>query len=98
MPASQPDAADFRVWSTDEAPPSHSVPPNVAVKAAAAQGEAAFARYHMALMRAYFYENRNVTDPATIREVAAACALDMARFEADVVDAGVAGSVTLRFS
>ena len=82
VPASQPDAGEFRVWSTDEAPPSHSVPPNVAVKAAATQGR--FDLYHLALMRAYFFENRNVTDTATLLDVAAACDLDLVRFEADL--------------
>ena len=93
VPAAQPDAGEFRVWSTDEAPPSHSVPPNVAVKAAAVQGRDAFERYHLALMRAYFYENRNVTDTTTILDVAAACGLDMVRFEADLADEAIARSV-----
>jgi predicted DsbA family dithiol-disulfide isomerase len=84
VPASQPDSGDFRVWSTDEAPPSHSVPPNVAVKAAAAQGR--FDRYHLALMRAYFFENRNVTDRTTLLAVADECDLDRVRFEADLAD------------
>lgn len=84
-PASQPDGGRFRPWSTDEAPPSHSTPPNVAVKAAARQG--ALRRYHLALMDAYFWENRNVTDAQTLIAVAAACALDVDRFTADLYDA-----------
>lgn len=91
MPAAQPDAGKFRVWSTDEAPPSHSVPPGVAVKAAARQG--AFDRYQLAVMRTYFYDNRNVTDRATLLEVARACELDPARFEADLEDEEVLRSV-----
>jgi len=91
VPASQPDSGDFRVWSTDEAPPSHSVPPNVAVKAAAAQGR--FDVYHLALMRAYFFENLNVTDRTTLLDVAGRCELDLIRFEADLADEQIARAV-----
>jgi len=83
-PAAQADAGEFRVWATDEAPPSHSVPPAVGVKAAARQG--AFEAYHPALMRAYFAENRNVTEPATMVAVARDCGLDVERFVSDLAD------------
>jgi predicted DsbA family dithiol-disulfide isomerase len=83
VPASQSDGGRFRVWSTDEAPPSHSIPPNVAVKAAAyVGGREAFDRYHLALMDAYFYENRNVTDRATLVRVAEGCDMDSQAFAA----------------
>ncbi len=82
--AAAPNAARFRVWASDEAPPSHSIPPNVGVKAAARQG--AFARYHRALMDAYFYDSRNVTDCATMVEVAESCGLDAAAFAAALED------------
>lgn len=78
------EAAQFRPWSTDESPPSHSVPPNVAVKAAARQG--AFERYHLALMHAYFWENRDVSAMTTQMDVAAACGLDVDKFVADARD------------
>jgi len=81
-PAGQEDAGEFRVWQSDAEPPSHSIPPNVAVKAAAAQN--AFGPYHMALMHAYFWENRNVTARSTIVEVAKSCGLDVASFERDL--------------
>ena len=54
-PAAQEDAGRFTVWSTEEPPPSHSVPPAIAAKAAARQGADAFARYHRALMENYFH-------------------------------------------
>ncbi len=90
-PAEQPDAGEFRVWSTDAPPPSHSVPPNVAVKAAARQR--GFERYHLPLMRAYFYENRDVTDPDTIVAVAEECGLDIDRFLVDLKDESVGREV-----
>jgi predicted DsbA family dithiol-disulfide isomerase len=83
-PAAQPDAGEFRVWATDESPPSHSIPPAVAVKAAARQD--AFARYHVALMHAYFARNLDVTSRANILVVARECGLDEAAFERDLDD------------
>ena len=35
-PAAEPDGGTFRVWATEEGPPSHSVPPHLVAKAAAA--------------------------------------------------------------
>jgi predicted DsbA family dithiol-disulfide isomerase len=90
-PASQPDAARFRIWSTDEPPPSHSIPPQIALKAAARQG--AFDSYHLAVMDAYFWENRNVTATETLIEVARNAGLDIGRFEADLNDVDLAREV-----
>jgi len=83
-PAGQADSGEFRVWATEEAPPSHSVPPNVAVKAAGRQH--ALERYHMALMHAYFARNLDVTAKGNIVRVAAECGLDTELFERDVDD------------
>jgi predicted DsbA family dithiol-disulfide isomerase len=64
--AAEPDAPAFRVWQSDAGPPSHSVPPHLVAKAAAAIGPDAFHRMHDRLMQAYFAENRDITDPATL--------------------------------
>jgi len=90
-PASAADAGEFRVWSGDEQPPSHSVPPAVALKAAARQG--AFSRYQMALMHAYFADNRNVTDSGTITAVAHECGLDLEAFARDLGDPAIVQEV-----
>ena len=92
-PAAQPDAGEFRVWATGEEPPSHSIPSAVAVKAAGRQGEAAFARYHHALMHAYFARNLNVSSRATIELVARECELDLDAFARDLEDPSIAGQV-----
>lgn len=68
-PASEPDSGAFRPWETDAAPPSHSIPPHRVAKAAQALGNAAFERIHHRLLHAYFWENRNITDAATLREI-----------------------------
>ena len=90
-PAGQPDAGEFRVWATDEEPPSHSIPSAVAVKAAGRQG--AFPRYHRALMHAYFARNLNVSSRRVIELVAAECDLDLAAFARDLDDPVLAGQV-----
>jgi len=66
-PAAEPDAPPFRVWEGDAGPPSHSLPPHLIAKAAATLGEDAFHRMHERLMRAYFAENRDITDLDTLR-------------------------------
>jgi predicted DsbA family dithiol-disulfide isomerase len=66
-PAADPDAPAFRPWEGGAGPPSHSVPPHLVAKAAATLGPDAFDRIDARLMRAYFAENRDITDEATLR-------------------------------
>ncbi len=66
-PAADPDAGNFRVWSTDVGPPTHSVPAHLVAKAAAALGADAFRAVHDRLLVAYFEENRDISDPAALR-------------------------------
>jgi predicted DsbA family dithiol-disulfide isomerase len=73
--AADPDGGTFSVWRGDAGPPSHSVPPHLAAKAAARLGSEAFARLHAALLRAYFTDNRDITDPHTLRAIWHECAL-----------------------
>ncbi len=62
-PAAEEDGATFTTpWSTDEGPPSHSVPPHLIAKAAAALGPDAFKAMHARLLRAYFTENHDITN------------------------------------
>jgi predicted DsbA family dithiol-disulfide isomerase len=64
--AGEADGGTFRVWATDVGPPSHSVPPHLVAKAAAQLGGAAFDAIHERLLHAYFAENRDITDAATL--------------------------------
>ena len=80
-PAAEPDAGEFRVWEGDAGPPSHSVPPHLVAKAAAAHGEDAFRRIHLRLMRAYFAENRDITDDAVLLDLWREQGLPEADFE-----------------
>lgn len=65
-PAAEPDAGAFRVWASDEGPPSHSVPPHLAAKAAAALGPESFRALHDRLLRAYFHESRDISDDGVL--------------------------------
>jgi len=80
-PAAEPDSGTFRVWQGDAGPPSHSIPPHLVAKAAAQLGEEAFRRMHTRLLEAYFAENRDVTDSATLRALWREVELPEAEFE-----------------
>ena len=73
--------AEFRVWASDEGPPSHSVPAHLVAKAAAALGPAEFQRVHRALLHAYFAENRDVSNARTLWALWAECGLPEAALE-----------------
>ena len=92
-PAAEPESGSFTVWSTDEPPPSHSVPPAIAAKAAARQGTEAFARYHRALMEGYFRDNRNITEPENLLRIASETGLDVAAFVGATRDPALAREV-----
>ena len=65
-PAAEEDAGTFRVWEGDAGPPSHSVPPHLVAKAAAAVSDEAFRAVHDRLLRAYFAESLDISDAATL--------------------------------
>ncbi|MDJ0850230.1 MAG: DsbA family protein [Myxococcota bacterium] len=68
-PSAEEDSGDFRVWSGDAGPPSHSVPAHQVAKAAAGYGVEPFRRMHDRLLRAYFGENRDISAADTLREL-----------------------------
>ena len=84
-PAQDGDGGTFRVWATDAGPPSHSVPPHLVAKAAAELGAEAFRDIHQRLLTAYFTDNRDITDPATLAAIWSEAALpgdELARADA----------------
>jgi len=68
-PGAEEDAGPFRVWASEEGPPSHSVPPHRVAKAAARVSPDAFRRMHDRLMTAYFAENRDISSFEVLREL-----------------------------
>ncbi len=82
-PASMEPATTFRTWTGEHPPPSHSMPSAIAGKAVLRSfGDAAFDRFHLALMRAYFAENRTISERTVILDVARSVGLDAAKLEA----------------
>jgi len=65
--AAEPDGGTFRAWRSDAGPPSGSLPPHLVARAAADLGRAAFDSLHERLFHAYFAENRDITERATLR-------------------------------
>jgi predicted DsbA family dithiol-disulfide isomerase len=80
-PAAAAPDVEFRPWR-DEMPPSHSVPPAIAVEGAKHFGEPRATRYHLALMRAYFVDHRDVA----ARDVVIAVAQDVGIDPAELID------------
>lgn len=80
-PAAAEEGATFRVWATTEGPPTHSVPPHLAAKAAAHHGPEAFARMHAALLDAYFARNRDITRVGTLQALWTGIGLPHADFD-----------------
>ena len=79
-PGSEPDAAVFRPWQAETPPPSHSVPPHVAAKAAASLGRESFRALHARMLAAYFRENRDISDRSTLRALWCEAGLPDAEF------------------
>ena len=90
-PASAPQAPVFNPWAGDEGPPSHSLPAQVALKAAACQG--LFEPFHLALMKAYFSDSRDISARETLVDIARNCGLDSAAFAVALDDEELARGV-----
>jgi predicted DsbA family dithiol-disulfide isomerase len=66
-PGAESDAGPFQVWTSDEGPPTHSVPAHRVAKAAARVSPEAFRKMHVRLMTAYFAENRDISSYEVLR-------------------------------
>ena len=75
--------ASFRQWSGEHQPPSHSVPPAVAGKVAARQGAEAYRNFSDGMFKAYFTENRTISDTDVIVAIAGETGLDQQTFVDD---------------
>ncbi len=71
----EPDAT-FNQWSGEHEPPSHSIPSSIAGKVAETFGEEAFHSYHWRLLESYFTENRTISDPEVLVDVAIQVGID----------------------
>lgn len=80
--AAEPDAPRYRPWQGDAGPPTHSVPAQVAAKAARRLDPEAGERLHDALLRAYFEESRDISHRDVLRTLWEEAGLAPAGFEA----------------
>lgn len=71
-------------WPADKALPDSSMPAHEAAKCAQAQGREAFERYHMALMKAYFSDCRDISDRPELISLAEEVGLDVGKFISDL--------------
>ncbi len=72
--------ATFNTWSGEHEPPSFSLPPAMAGKAAQTFGEEAYNRFHWRMLESYFTENRTISDIEVILDVANQCDIDVEEF------------------
>jgi predicted DsbA family dithiol-disulfide isomerase len=79
-PAEMEPRAEFRVWSTDELQPTSSIPAHVAAKSLALIEPEAADAFHHRLLRAYFNENRTISDWAVLADLAADVGVDRDEF------------------
>ncbi len=80
-PAEMEPRATFNQWSGEHEPPSYSVPSAVAGKVAATFGPGARKAFSDAVFRAYFTENRTVSDIGVLIRLAGEAGLDATEFE-----------------
>ena len=79
-PAALEPGATFRVWASDEPQPTSSVPAHVAAKALARLAPEASDAFHHRLLRAYFAENRTISDRSVLADLAADVGVDRGEF------------------
>ncbi len=62
-PASFESSIEFNVWASQDPPPASSVEPHVAAKLIQAQQPDHWHAFHLGLMKAYFTDNRDISNP-----------------------------------
>lgn len=79
-------ALGIRPWVTGARYPGSSVPALLAAQAARHQGAEVSEVFHFSLFRTFLLENRDISEPAVLEEVALASGLDLDRFRIDCKD------------
>ena len=80
-PGAEEDSGEFRVWSSADPAPSHSVPAHCVAKAAARVSPLAFRSVRERLMSAYFTDNRDISSFDVLRDIWLGEGLPQASFE-----------------
>ena len=79
-------ALGIRPWVAGERYPGSSVPALLAAQAARRQGEEVADAFHFSLFRTFLVENRDISEPAVLEEVALASHIALDRFRIDYQD------------
>lgn len=81
-PGSMEPKTVFNEWSGQNDPPSHSMPSAIAGKVAESFGPDSYQAFHHAALKAYFTENRTISDRDVLLEIAGEAGLDKVEFDA----------------
>ena len=76
----------IRPWVTGDRYPSSSLPALLAGQAAKRQGEKLSEIFHFALFRTFLVDNRDISDPNVLAEVAKGAGLNLEQFLTDYKD------------
>jgi predicted DsbA family dithiol-disulfide isomerase len=87
-PAAMEPAADFHIWddSSDD-PPTSSLPAQIAAKAVDRCSPARATDFHWALLKAYFTDNRDISNWTVLRAIAADSGIDQVPFD-ELIEVG----------
>jgi len=76
----------WKIWEQPEDYASRGLRAFWAAEAARRQGEAAFSRFHITLLRASHEQRRDIAEIKTLTEVAESVGLEMTQFQKDLTD------------
>jgi len=79
-PAAEEDAGQFRTWTGDAPPPSHSIPAHIAAKAAETISSAGAKTLHDNLLSAYFSQSRDISSHEVLSDLWAQAGLPAETF------------------
>jgi predicted DsbA family dithiol-disulfide isomerase len=74
----------FKLWNPSMDCPASSMPALEAAKCAESQDKDVFGHFHMALMKAHFEQNRDISDRQVLIALARETGLDLGRFISDL--------------
>jgi predicted DsbA family dithiol-disulfide isomerase len=77
--------------------PTSSLPALEAAKCAVAQGNERFERYHLALLKAYFTQGRDISQAEVLIDLAREARLEVDRFTLDLASGGMRGLVLTEY-
>ena len=81
LPRNEEPSINFRPWSSDEGPPSHSIPPHLMAKTAERLGMIAFEQVHDYMFHAFYTNSRDITSLQVLKEIWGELDLPLEAFE-----------------